>query len=154
MSLLEVKSSISTDGIKKTIDRESNDVALDILQRGIYAFPVKSSVRELASNAYDANIEREMAKSILNGESKVEDHYDVTKIDGIYHASGWDPNYYNIKYLSDDPNIYIIYEEGVKKDILRIRDNGIGLGGDRLVGFFDLAYSSKRSMKGVNGRWG
>jgi hypothetical protein len=154
MSILEVKSSISTDGIKKTIDKESSAVALDILQRGIYAFPVKSTVRELASNAYDANIERDVAKKIIKGEEKVEDHYDVTKIDGIYHASGWDPSYYDLKYLSDDNNIYILYEEGPKKDILRIKDNGIGLGKERLTGYFSLAYSSKRAQKGVNGRWG
>jgi len=154
MSILTVETSSSKSGIKKTIDKDSNDVALDILQRGIYAHPVQSTVRELASNAYDANIERNMAVAILNGSDKVEDHYDVTKVDGIYHASGWDPDYYNIKHLSDDQNIYLLYEEGVQKDILRIKDNGIGLGGSRLIGYFQLAYSSKRTQKGVNGRWG
>jgi len=154
MSILNVTTSSSSAGIKKTIDKDSNDVALDILQRGIYAHPIQSTVRELASNAYDANIERNMAVKILNGEDKVEDHYDVTKVDGIYHASGWDPTYYDPKYLSNDKNIYLFYEEGLKKDILRIRDNGIGLGGDRLIGYFQLAYSSKRTQKGVNGRWG
>ncbi len=139
MSILNIKESTTDSGIKKTIDEGSKDVALDILQRGIYAYPVKSTIRELASNAYDANIERNTAKRILNGTDKVEDHYDVTKVDGVYHASGWDPDYYNLDYLSDDDNVYLFYEEGISKDTLRIKDNGIGLGKDRLVGYFQLA---------------
>ena len=139
MSILNIKESTTDSGIKKTIDEGSKDVALDILQRGIYAYPVKSTIRELASNAYDANIERNTAKRILNGTDKVEDHYDVTKVDGVYHASGWDPDYYNLDYLSNDDNVYLFYEEGISKDTLRIKDNGIGLGKDRLVGYFQLA---------------
>ncbi len=154
MSILDIKKSVSDDGIKKTIDEKSHDVALDILQRGIYAYPVKSTVRELASNAYDANVERDTAKQILLGKEAVEDHYDMEKIDGAFHASGWDPDYYDLKYLSDDKNVYLYYEEGVQRDTLRIKDNGIGLGKDRLVGYFQLAYSSKRAQKGALGKWG
>ena len=154
MSILNLKESFSEDGIRKTIESESMDVAIDILQRGIYAYPMKSTIRELASNAYDANKEREVAKKILLGTEKVEDHYDVTKVDGIYHSSGWDPDYYDVKYLSDDPNIYLLYEEGTQKDILRIKDNGIGLGKDRLVGYFRLNFSSKRAQRGALGRYG
>ena len=139
MSILNIKESTIDSGIKKTIDKGSEDVALDILQRGIYAYPVKSTIRELASNAYDANIERNTAKNILNGVEKVEDHYDMEKVEGVYHASGWDPDYYNLDYLSDDNNVYLFYEEGIQKDTLRIKDNGIGLGKDRLVGYFQLA---------------
>ncbi len=154
MSILNVNKSTSTDGIKKTIDKESEEVVLGILQKGIYAYPVKSTIRELISNAYDANIERETAKNILNGKDKIEDHYDLTKINGIYHASGWDPDYYDLNYLSDDPNVYLYYEEGPSRDVLRIKDDGIGLGKDRLVGYFKLGYSSKRTQKGSLGKWG
>jgi len=154
MSILNINENVSDNGIKKTIDIGSQNVALDILQRGIYAYPMKSTVRELASNAFDANIERDTAKKILLGIDKIEDHYDVTKIDGVYHSSGWDPDYYDVKYLSDDPNVYLFYEEGIQRDTLRIKDNGIGLGKDRLVGYFQLAYSSKRSQKGALGKWG
>ena len=139
MSILNVNVDKFDEGIKKTIDKQSEGVALDILQRGIYAYPVKSTIRELASNAFDANIERETAKSILSGQSKVEDHYEVELKDGAYHSSGWDPSYYDINYLSDDNNVYIFYEDGDKRDILRIKDNGIGLGKDRLIGYFMLA---------------
>ena len=154
MSILKTNETTYSQGIKKTIDKQSEGVALDILQRGIYAYPIKSTVRELTSNAYDANIEREVAKKILAGVDAVEDHYDVKKIDGAFHASGWDADYFKEKYLSNDDNIYLYYEEGTKKDILRIKDNGVGLGKDRLVGYFSLAYSSKRSQKGALGKWG
>ena len=138
MSILNLKQVEASDGIKKSIDKNSEDLALDILQRGIYAYPEKSTVRELASNAFDANIEREMAKRILSGEDKVEDHYDITKIDGVYKASGWTPDYYDNEWLSSDPNVYLTYLEGTKEDTLVIKDNGIGLWGDRLVGYFML----------------
>lgn len=154
MSILNLKENTNEAGIKKTIDSGSQAVAMDILQRGIYAYPVKSTIRELASNAYDANSERDTARKILKGIEKVEDHYDVEKIDGIHHASGWDPDYYDVDYLSSDNNVYIFYEEGVKRDTLRIRDNGVGLGTNRLVGYFKLNYSSKRSQKGALGKWG
>ena len=107
MSILNVNKSTSTDGIKKTIDKDSEEVVLGILQKGIYAYPVKSTIRELVSNAYDANIERETAKKILKGEDQIKDHYDVTKVGGIYHSSGWDPDYYDLKYLSDDEKVYL-----------------------------------------------
>jgi hypothetical protein len=154
MAILESKATKSTDGIKKSIDSNSKEVAMDILQRGIYAFPIPSTVRELASNCYDAVSERNMAKDILKGKSKVEDHFEVKKVDGIYHASGWDPDYFDLKYMSDDDNVYIYYDEGTQKDTLRFRDNGVGLGKDRIVGYFQLGYSSKRSQRGSLGKWG
>ena len=48
MSILNVNADVFEEGIKKTIDKNSESVALDILQRGIYAYPVKSTIRELA----------------------------------------------------------------------------------------------------------
>ena len=97
MAILTDKSTKSNDGIKKSIDRESSAVAADILQRGIYAKPIQSTIRELASNAYDAINERNTALDILAGKSKVEDHFDMEKTEGVYHASGWDPDYFDKK---------------------------------------------------------
>ena len=154
MSILNIEKNVASSGIKKTIDKGSEEVVLGILQKGIYAYPIKSTIRELVSNAHDANIERETAKRILSGEDKIEDHYDTTLVDGVYHASGWDPDYYNLDHLSEDQNVYLYYEESPKRDILRIKDNGIGLGKDRLIGYFKLGYSSKRAQKGALGKWG
>ena len=83
MSILNVETLQSSDGIAKTIDGASKDVALDILQRGIYSYPVPSTIRELVSNAYDAIIERKTALSIINGDSKIEDHFDVERVDSV-----------------------------------------------------------------------
>lgn len=154
MAIVEEKSVVSEDGIKKGIDQNSMGMALDILQRGLYAHPIESTVRELASNAYDAVIERDVAKAILNGTTPVEDHFDVTKVDGIFHASGWEPDYFDPKWLSDDPNVNIFYEEGKLKDTLRVVDYGVGLGKNRMVGYFQLNYSSKRANKDSLGRFG
>ena len=148
MSILHMQTSKATGGIEKTIDKNNTDLALDILQRGIYAYPEKSMVRELASNAYDAILERITALKILNGEDKVEDHFVAEDTsEGIYKASGWDPGYFDPHFLSDDNNIYIYYEEGDTMDTFRIKDNGVGLGAERLTGYFSLAWSSKRMNK-------
>ncbi len=145
----------SKDGIKKTIDKNSMGMALDILQRGLYAFPIKSTVRELASNAHDAIKERDVAKAILLGKEKIENHYDLSLgVNGVYHASGWDPDYFDLDWLDDDPQVRIYYEEGTLRDTLRIVDNGVGLGKDRLLGYFQLNYSSKRANKDTLGRFG
>lgn len=154
MAILNISETVSGEGIKKDIDVQSKAVALDILQRGLYAFPVQSTVRELASNAYDAINERDVAKSIIAGASAVEDHFDTTKVGGIYHSSGWDESYFDLNYLSDDKNVYIYYDEGIQKDTLRIKDFGVGLGKSRMIGYFSLSYSSKRSQKGSLGKWG
>lgn len=154
MAVIEDKYLNSTGGIRKNIDQDSMPLALDILQRGLYAFPIQSTVRELASNARDAIVERDVAQAILSGKDKIEDHFDVEKVDGIYHSSGWNPDYFDTKWLSADKNVYIYYEEGKLKDKLRIVDNGVGLGKDRLVGYFQLNYSSKRTNKDSLGKWG
>lgn len=154
MALVEEKYVESTDGIKKTIDKGSMSMALDILQRGLYAHPIQSTVRELASNGYDAIKERDVAKEILLGNTNVEDHYDVTKVNGIFHSSGWDPSYFDINWLSSDPHVYLYYEEGTQKDLFRIVDHGVGLGKTRLVNYFMLNWSSKRSNKDTLGNKG
>lgn len=154
MAIIEESKVVSNDGIKKSIDSNSMGMALDILQRGLYAHPIESTVRELASNAYDAVIERDVARNIILGKTPVEDHFDVTKSDGIFHASGWEPDYFDLNWLSDDPDVGIFYEEGKLKDTLRIVDNGVGLGKDRMVGYFQLNYSSKRANKDSLGRFG
>jgi hypothetical protein len=155
MAVIEKRAVESSSGIKKGIDENSTNLALDILQRGLYAFPIQSTIRELASNAYDAVKERDVAKSILGGKTIVAEHFDLTKDeDGIYTDSGWDSDYFDLNWLSDDPNVYVFYEEGKQRDTLRIVDNGVGLGKNRLVGYFQLNYSTKRKNKDALGKWG
>lgn len=155
MAIVQETTIKSKDGIKKTIDEQSMGMALDILQRGLYSYPIKSTVRELASNAHDALKERDVAIAIISGKEKIEDHFDQSLgEDGIYHASGWDPNYFDLDWLDVDPYVKIYYEEGKLRDSLRIVDNGVGLGGERLLGYFKVNYSSKRANKDTLGRFG
>jgi hypothetical protein len=155
MALFDISEISSQDGIKKKIEESSMGIALDILQRGIYSFPIESTVRELTSNGYDAIIERETAKSIIKGEANVEDFFDVSKDDeGVHKDSKFDRDYFDLNWLSNDDTVYIYYEEGQLRDTIRFVDHGVGLGKDRLRGYFFLNYSSKRANKKVLGRWG
>lgn len=139
MAIVEQTTIESKDGVKKTIDQNSMGMALDILQRGLYAFPIKSTIRELASNAHDAIKERDVAKAIIAGKESVKDHFDESLgEEGIYHTSGWNPDYFDLDWLSDDPYVRLYYEEGKLRDVLRISDNGVGLGHGRLLGYFQL----------------
>ena len=142
-------------GFAKKIENSSMGMILDVLQKYQYQYPIKSIIRELTSNALDAITEREIAKSILSGKSKVEDHF--ANITGdIYKDSVFNPQYYNLSYLSEDPQVYITYYEGspTEKDYIKIEDNGVGLGGNRLEKYFNLGYSTKRLNKAALGKFG
>ncbi len=155
MAIINSNTIKSSDGIKKEIDEKSKDIVFNILQRGIYAYPIKSTIRELVSNAHDAVIERNISKDIILGKEKLGDHYDLdVEIEGIYHSSGWDKSYYDLNWLSDDPKVYVKHVEGELKDTLSVQDYGVGLGGSRLFNYFTLNYSSKRTNKDTLGRWG
>lgn len=148
-------SQVQAGGFKKTFDTGSEKMIFDSLQRLQYQYPYKSTVRELASNCIDAISERDIARLILTGKTSVEEHY--VKLEGTqYKDSYFDPSYYDLSWLSDDPNVYITYEEGTatSKDRIIIKDNGVGLWGDRLMGYFKLAYSTKRLSRFGLGKFG
>ncbi len=149
----EVVSDISA-GIQKEFAPESIDMMMDLVQKFQYSSPVKSTIRELASNAVDAIKERDVAKEILSGKAKVSDYY-VESTSKLTEGSSFNQSYYDSKWLSNDPNVRIIYEErGTEKDVLRIIDNGVGLGGKRLEKYFQLGYSSKRTSSWALGKFG
>ena len=155
MALLQDDSIKSDQGFVKTIDEAGLGMVLDNLQRYQYQYPVKSTVRETASNGVDSIRERDIAKSILLGQSVVSDHY-VEQEGELFQASKFNKEYYNLDYLSDDPKLHIVYlqREGEDRDLLRFIDHGVGLGGDRMEGFFSLSYSTKRLSKSALGKFG
>jgi hypothetical protein len=55
----------SDTGIKKRINAGAEKLVFDILQATQYSNPIPSSVRELVTNACDAQREKEIAISIL-----------------------------------------------------------------------------------------
>lgn len=142
-------------GFRKTIDAASMDMVLDNLQKSQYQYPVKSTVRELVSNAVDSTKEKFNAQLILRGEAKEEDFY-IRRDDPMYKDSNFDPTYFDPAWLSSETQVRIIYEEGsgLEKDRVRIIDQGVGLGGKRLEGYFKLAWSSKRNSKTALGKFG
>jgi hypothetical protein len=155
MAILENDNVESSQGFNKRIDTAGLGMVLDNMQKSQYSKPIPSTVRETASNSVDSMRERDIAKSILLGESKVEDHY-VVREGEIYEASKFNPEYYNLDWLSDEKNVQIEYFErtGEPRDLLRFTDWGVGLGGKRLEGFFSLSYSTKRLNKSALGKFG
>jgi hypothetical protein len=144
----------STSGFEKVIDEASMSLALDVMQKHQYQFPQKSTIRELAANAVDSIKERDIAKLILSGRAKEEDYY-VRRDDSEFKASNFNADYFDLKWLSNKQDVEIIYEESnIGRDKLRIIDEGVGLGGSRLEGYFKLNWSSKRNSKVAIGKFG
>lgn len=113
-------------------------------------------VRESVSNGLDSIREKKTAINILKGLSKVEDHY-VEKEGDIYKHSRFNKDYYDLKWLNplDEVKLtYIINQDSLGRDLFRIEDTGVGLGGERLEGYFNLGYSSKRLNTGELGGFG
>ena len=60
------------------------------IQQDQYQYPIKSFIREIASNCVDAIEEKKVARSIITGESNVEDHYS-TEESSLTKDSKFDP---------------------------------------------------------------
>ena len=144
-------------GVAKKINKGAEKMVFDILQSTQYSTPIPSTVRELATNACDAQREKEMAIEILTGKVKAEDYY-ITRGGEQYSDSNFDPTYYDLKHLNTaDNGIKIIYEkhEGVGYcDVYRVIDNGVGIGERRLEGVLELGYSTKRNTSENFGAFG
>ncbi|HMT01833.1 MAG TPA: ATP-binding protein [Burkholderiales bacterium] len=139
----------------------SEGMILDLLQMTQYTKPIESTVRELATNAADSQTEKQMALSILNGTTKVEDYF-VQKEEmesDKYKYSKWNPDYYDPKFLSPNNNVDITYEVNSEESIgycdnLVIEDYGVGLDAQRLMITVSLGQSTKRLNKKLLGAYG
>jgi hypothetical protein len=142
-------------GFTKQIDAGATSLMFEILQKHQYQFPIKSTVREIVCNSLDSVKERDMALEILSGVAKVEDYY-VEKEGDLFKDSKFDKSYYNPEFLSQEPNVFVNYYEGqeMNKDRIEIKDYGVGLWGQRLVGYWNLGYSSKRLNLKTIGKFG
>lgn len=156
MAILEQNSTESKTGFKKNIDNADIGVILNIVQVSLYQFPFKSTVREIVSNAIDANKEKETARLILTGAAKVSDFY-LESDDPAFKDSKFNPDYYSLPHLSQHNTVYIDYyvsEDLTSRDLLTFKDNGVGLGGYRLEKFFSPGASTKRLNKLALGKYG
>jgi hypothetical protein len=147
----------SVTGFVKEIDAAGLSMVMDNLQVYQYQYPQKSTVREIVSNAKDAVKEKRIVEAILTGKSKVEDFY-IQREEDVYKSSNFDPSYFDLNWLDlTSDKVEILHEYGDQidtKDKLIIRDNGVGLGGKRLEGYFKLSWSSKRNSKDALGKFG
>lgn len=142
-------------GFDKEIEASALGMIFDNLQVYQYQYPERSTIRELVSNALDSVKERQIAQDILKGQAREEDYY-LRRDDAVYKASNFDASYYNLDYLSSENYVRVDYYEGAEseRDRVEITDYGVGLGGDRLRGYFKLGYSSKRNTKFALGKFG
>lgn len=155
MALHQEAISEVSGGFSKEIEAGAIEMIFDNLQKHQYQYPQKSTIREVVSNALDGIREKKIARSIITGLSKVEDHY-ATVEGEIYKDSQFNPAYYQLEFLSENDFVTIVYKDGgdVGKDTVVITDHGVGLGGDRLRGYFNLGYSTKRLNKFALGKFG
>jgi len=155
MAILTQETSEISGGFSKIIDNGAQDLMFSILQQHQYAYPFKSTIREIVSNGLDSLTEKHIAREILTGKAKVEDYF-VEREGALYKDSHFNPDYYNLQYLSAVDEVDIIYTDGgeMGKDSIVIRDHGVGLGGNRLESYFNLGYSSKRLLSKALGKFG
>jgi hypothetical protein len=146
-----------TKGVEKKIDAGAEKLVYDILQQTQYSTPIKSSVRELTTNAWDSQREKEVAIEVLTGKAKAEDYY-IERHGEQYEDSNFDASYYDLKYLDAENNtveLTYIQEEGAGFcDTFKVQDYGVGLGDKRLEGILSLGYSTKRNTSEGFGAFG
>ena len=144
-------------GLAKRINKGAEKLVFDILQSTQYSTPIPSTVRELVTNACDAQREKEMAIEILTGVKQASDYY-ITRDGEQYSDSNFDPSYYDLANLNQINNhIEVVYQhnQGVGYcDILSIKDYGVGIGAKRLEGILELGYSTKRNTSQNFGAFG
>lgn len=155
MSLLQVEHSEVSGGMSKMIDEGALPLIFDNLQKSQYNYPIPSTIREIVCNAADSIKEAEIARKIIQDNEPVEKYY-IKKEGSLYKDSYFNRDYYDLDHLSTDPLIYIEYIEGKQgdKDTIVITDHGVGLGGNRMLGYFKLGYSTKRLSTSEIGKYG
>ena len=144
-------------GIAKKIDAGAEKLMYDVLQATQYSTPIASTVRELATNAWDSQREKEIAIEILTDVKKVEDYY-IHRDGAQYLDSNFDPSYYDLSHLNTEKSQvelrYTKHEGAGFCDTFEVIDYGVGLGGRRLEGILSLGFSSKRNTSEGFGAFG
>lgn len=159
MSIQKLEFSKSVEGsadIKRGIDKASLGIILDTTMITQYSQPEQSTVRELTANAVDAQNEKEIAIKIKKGEN-AKDYY-IDRSGEMYEASKYNDAYYDLKWLDTKNNhVQLTYNEkggGGYSDTFTIQDFGVGIGGDRLQGYFEIGFSTKRNTIHALGAFG
>lgn len=141
MDALEKKNDSYGHMIKRTIREGAEDAIISNSTKYFYQDGISSSIREIASNSRDAQIEKRKILDILEGKATIAEYF-TDKEGKDYEDSKLDMSYYDIKWLDKDKNYTeIIYKHAAgteKKDYVEFIDYGVGLGMPRLEGYFSL----------------
>ena len=159
MSIKQIDQATLDDnkGVGKTINKGAQKLMLEVLQATQYSTPIPSTVRELTTNAWDSQREKEIAIEILSGEKEVKDYY-ITRDGEQYEDSNFDPTYYDLNHLEEDINQvelrYTKRNDVGYCDLFEIVDFGVGLNAKRLEGILSLGFSTKRNTTEGFGAFG
>jgi hypothetical protein len=98
-----------------------------VLQETQYVYPFKSSVREIVSNCLDSVTERNNSRKIINGELLASDLYIIKE--GTEFSSGFNADYYDLNWLSNNDNVQIVYVDNdtPTRDRIKFIDHGVGV---------------------------
>ena len=146
----------SGTGMAKKIDSGAQELIFDVLQRTQYSTPIPSTVRELTTNALDAQKEKQMAREILEGRAAVEDYY-IHREGDRYADSNWDPTYHDLSRFDPRDGVDLVYTRRPGSDfcdLMQVIDYGVGIGGTRLEKLFSLGFSTKRNTQHNFGAFG
>lgn len=139
MAILHEQQTSISGGFSKGIEASAHDMLMELFQSRQYSTPVKSTVREIASNSVDSINERRVAKQILVEGKPVSDFF--SDIEGaLFNDSKFDPSYYDFKWLSEDCNTYITFDKKPDSPMSEaiFEDFGVGLGSYRLIKYFSI----------------
>jgi signal transduction histidine kinase len=157
MSIRDVgRNTANQSGLEKKIDTGASRLVFDILQATQYSYPIPSTVRELATNAWDSQREKEVAIEILTGKKREEDYY-IRRDDEQYSASNFDSSYYDLDHFSEDSLVTLRYTQRNGSgfcDTFEVIDRGVGISLKRLEGLLSLGFSTKRNTSEGFGAFG
>jgi hypothetical protein len=132
------------DGVlKKVIHAGSESIMFSVLQEtSTYTVQIISQ-RNCIQLPRFCHWEKQLRK-IINGELLASDLYIIkgTEFSGSFNAD------YDLNWLSNNDNVQIVYvDNDTPRDRIKFIDHGVGLGGERLINYFSLGYSTKRLSK-------
>lgn len=159
MSIKTIGTSVQSNstGVKKRINKAAEKLVFDVLQSTQYSTPISSTVRELVTNACDSQREKEIALEIIAGKKEISDYY-ITRTEDEYKDSNFNLDYYDIEYLSPSESkvkVKYVEREGTGYcDVFSVMDYGVGIGSNRLEGYLELGFSTKRNTSENFGAFG
>ena len=105
MALLDEKKIVGK-GIVKEIEASAIQLVLQNLQQDQYQYPIKSFIREVASNCVDSIDEKHTAINILTGKDTIENNFSDLDSD-LTRDSKFDASYYDLEWLDPEDKITI-----------------------------------------------